>query len=146
MTLPTVLLVDDDPTVNLLNQMVLQRVGIRLDEALQICTNAQAALRLLTGPKPPEWPGAFPPGLVLLDINMPETNGFELLDALGKQAPETAAAMQVFLLTSSVDHGDQARARRHPLVAGYLEKPLTTTKVRTLLQELGVDVPPRPRR
>ena len=59
---------------------------------------------------------------LLLDINMPSMNGWELLDALGQH--KIAARILVFMITSSVDQVDKEKAKTYPLVLDFLEKPI----------------------
>lgn len=60
--------------------------------------------------------------LLLLDINMPEISGWDVLDVLTK----TPFPFQVFvfMVTSSVDQADLLKSKLFDLVLGYIEKPL----------------------
>lgn len=78
--------------------------------------------------------GLYPmPDLLLLDLNMPVMDGWEVLDAL-RQHPEIP--IRVAVLSSSVDPEDQTRASQYPNVIGYLTKPLDHEKVIWLLKTL----------
>jgi CheY-like chemotaxis protein len=68
----TVLVVDDDPVTRGVIARVLSREGWAVTEA----ENGRVALTQLT---------TAPIGLVLLDLLMPEMNGFEFLDVLRRQ-------------------------------------------------------------
>ena len=74
------------------------------------------ALEILQG-KGPE--SVRPPAIVLLDINMPRMNGLEFLDVI--RADPTLKTLTVFVLTTSQDDRDIARANKHS-VAGYMVK------------------------
>ncbi len=59
------------------------------------------------------------PYLILLDLNMPRMNGFELLEAL--RSDEALHSSLVFIMTTSADDEDRLRAYQLN-VAGYLLK------------------------
>lgn len=61
-----------------------------------------------------------PIDLILLDLNMPYLNGWQFLEAM----EEAKLNSPVFILTSSILKEDADRAEMHPLVKGYVSKPL----------------------
>ncbi len=60
--------------------------------------------------------------LLLLDINMPRMNGWELVNKLESQPWN--AQMSIAIVTSSVDKVDRQEANQHRMVFDYFEKPL----------------------
>jgi len=118
-----ILVIDDDRmTVTLLEQL-LQRNGYTCvmgitdpRNAFDTCNN-------------------FSPDLILLDLNMPEMDGFAVLEALRADAPETF--LPIVVLTADVTEDAKARA----LEAGatdFLVKPVSQTeallRIRNLLE------------
>jgi CheY-like chemotaxis protein len=69
--LPNVLLVDDDPTTNYLNKLLLTRMGVA--QQVLVAENGEQALRTLdqTCQAPAD---STCPRLILLDMNMPSSN------------------------------------------------------------------------
>lgn len=63
--------------------------------------------------------------LVLLDINMPEMNGFEFLQAYQSLVNQGLASAPVVMLTSSSADSDRQVVADFSCVKGYLVKPLT---------------------
>lgn len=62
--------------------------------------------------------------LVFLDINMPEMNGWEFLDAVSASA--FASQVYVVIVTSSIDSADREMAMKYKCVIDYYEKPIDT--------------------
>jgi len=62
--------------------------------------------------------------IILLDIQMPEVDGFECLEKYGDLPSEFKAVTQVFFLSSTIDENDIRRAKDNPLAMSILEKPL----------------------
>lgn len=76
------------------------------------------------------------PRLVLLDLNMPRLNGFEVLDRL--RADERTRRLPVVILSASDERSDALQA--HRLGAnGYLRKPARFENLRAVLAELERD-------
>lgn len=127
--LPSVLLVDDDPTNNFLNLRLLRRLNVA--NQVVIAENGQEALALLhptdTGSAP-----AFP-SLILLDIQMPILNGIEFLQAYQQLPLAQRQHTTVVVLSTSVDERDLNRLDGLP-IAGRLDKPLTPEKINRALQ------------
>ena len=124
--LTSVLLVDDDPTNNFLNERLLKRLDVA--DQILVAHNGQEALDLL---RAADTPPAFPP-LILLDIQMPIMNGIEFLHAY-EQLPAQQHTTTVVVLTTSTDSRDLARLDGLPAVS-RVNKPLTAEKLNSVLQ------------
>ncbi|MFD2999303.1 response regulator [Pontibacter toksunensis] len=64
------------------------------------------------------------PQVIFLDLNMPKISGWDLLRALEPYEEQLQAKCLIYLLTSSLDPSDIARAKEHPLVTELIHKPL----------------------
>ncbi|MGI4736167.1 MAG: response regulator [Janthinobacterium lividum] len=128
--LTSVLLVDDDPTTNFLNKLLLTRMGVA--EQVLVAENGEQALRTLdqtcTAVNP------LCPQLILLDMNMPVLNGLAFLEAYVQMPLAHQQAIVIVMLTTSLHPVDLARVEQLP-IAGFLNKPLTQEKVTALLQQ-----------
>ena len=74
--------------------------------------------------------------VVLLDINMPEISGWEVLDSLLTLDRNIQKHITVFMLSSSIDPKDQQRALNYPCVSSYLEKPLNLTSLKGIMNKM----------
>lgn len=61
------------------------------------------------------------PGLILLDLNMPNMNGFEFLDFIKND--ERLKVIPIVILTTSDNDRDKLESFKHS-VAGYMVKPI----------------------
>jgi CheY-like chemotaxis protein len=112
-------LVVDDSAVNLkLAKTLLAHHGYRVETA----GGAREALEVLQ---------RFTPRLILLDLQMPEMDGFELARRL-KEDPATREVV-IVALTAYAMRGDEERARAAGC-DGYIAKPIDT---RTLPQRIA---------
>lgn len=129
--LDRVLLVDDSSIDNKLHSRVIRRTGLAREV---MCFNmAEDALKYL------RTPGAVPADLILLDINMPRMNGFELLDAAITEFGDKFLPSVVVMLTTSLDRADQERASSFPVIKEYFSKPLTSDQFTALVENLQDD-------
>ncbi|GAB4417459.1 MAG: hypothetical protein OHK0039_27870 [Bacteroidia bacterium] len=127
-TTTELLLVDDDQIVQRMHKFAAVKNG--LHPAPQVFMSGRPALEFILARNTP---GTL--HIVLLDINMPEMNGWDFLEAL-RQVPLQCLVM-VFMVSSSVDIAAQARARQYPQVIDYITKPLTQQSI------LDLKHPPR---
>ncbi len=65
------------------------------------------------------------PDLILLDINMPEMDGWEFLSEFSRLDKEIQRGRMIMMLTTSKNPTDMFRAKAWSFVSGYLNKPLT---------------------
>ena len=128
--LRSVLLVDDDPTNNFLNQRLLKRLDVA--EQVVVAENGQAALALLQPAGPDDTALGFP-SLILLDIQMPIMNGIEFLQAYQLLPLDARRHTTVVVLSTSVDARDLSQLDELP-AAGRINKPLTPEKIATALK------------
>lgn len=117
-----VLVVDDDPVVRRLTRQLLSRIT----EAVHSVSNGEDALRVAP---------QLDPDLILLDVNMPDLNGFEVCKRL--RADPATREIPIIMVTALNDRESRLRG----LDAGaddFISKPYDRmelrTRVRTILR------------
>lgn len=115
-----VLLIDDDPTTNFLNQSIITDLNIAKNT--KVLTDAHEALHYLQNGC-----GENCPELILLDIKMPGMNGFEFLEALENIAIENKDKIKVVVLSSSLLTKEVEKSKFLG-AADFVSKPLSPNK------------------
>lgn len=124
----SVLLVDDDPVTNYLNEELLSELQISKD--VEVTDDAKEALGFIENCYlPKENPKSL---LILLDINMPGWDGFEFLDELNSLTEIPNHQIDVIILSSSIHRIDKEKAENYK-VLDYIAKPLTPEKLKAAL-------------
>lgn len=118
-----IMLVDDEPINNFITEKIIQRYS---DYCAEAYTSAREALSRLRNGATPEF--------IFLDINMPETNGWDFLDEYSTFPDEILEASPVVMLTSSIDTKDVERAKAYRCVCDFISKPLNESSLLAVLQ------------
>ena len=115
-----ILLVEDSETNRLVATTILEKAGYRVETA----ENGMEAVAAVSG-------GAF--DLVLMDVAMPEMDGFQATAVIRDLADPLLAAVPIVALTANAMAGDRARC----LEAGmddYLPKPLPKAQLLAMVE------------
>src|SRR5580692_5067308 len=72
------------------------------------------------------------PGLIFLDINMPEMTGFDFLNEYQHLPENIRKKCIIMMLTTSLDENDRKQAEDNQFVKRFLNKPLDRDKIAQL--------------
>ena len=74
--------------------------------------------------------------IVIVDIQMPLMNGFEFVEAFEQLPEEARKGYVLYMLSSSINENDLNRVQSYPSIKQFLNKPLTSNMLSTLLEML----------
>lgn len=81
-------------------------------------------------------PESFPETVILLDIQMPDMGGFDLLELMKMLPEQLLQKSHVFMVSSSLDYGDISRCKAHQMIIKLLKKPLDGAELKQLMRKL----------
>jgi len=124
--LKSVWIIDDDPISRLLIKKTLERTD--LFSSYREFTDGFELIRELSEKGNLSFDE---PDLILLDINMPQKDGWEVLDFI-EDKNISFRKSRVVLLSSSINPKDKTRAFSYDSIKGYLQKPLAKDDIESL--------------
>lgn len=116
----TILLVDDEPNILLSLEFLMKRAGYEVKTA----ADGEAALQIVA---------KAPPDLILLDINMPKRDGFEVCQTI--KANPAWKNVRIIMLTAKGRDVDQEKGLSLG-ADGYITKPFATQDVVDTVQNI----------
>lgn len=122
-----VMLIDDNHIDLKINSKI---IGItKLFDEIISCQSGEEAIAYFTSHE--NQPDKLP-HLILLDIQMPEMDGFEFLENYKLLPEELKASSRIAMLSSTLDFGDIRRAEANPYVIKLLKKPLYPAQLQSV--------------
>ena len=116
-----ILIIDDDPIYHLMITKLLRSIGFHNIRNIQ--DSVEGLNYLLKNKQLPD--------ILLLDINMPTKNGWDLLDSL-ITSTINLNKMPIYIVTSSIDKCDIKKSTQYP-ISGFLNKPLKPETLKNIL-------------
>ncbi len=72
------------------------------------------------------------PDLIFLDLNMPDFSGWDFLAQFALLQPLFKKPISIYILSSSVDHKEKARALKYSFVGDFYSKPIKRAQLEDL--------------
>ena len=126
MTPERIILIDDSEADNFFHELALKRAGFTGE--IKIFQRPEEGVSFLLSD------GVSIPTLLLLDINMPVLNGFQVAALLTSRLTPTSKFRAMFL-TSSNWNEDRTRAKENSIIEKFLVKPLSKDKAARLISD-----------
>jgi response regulator RpfG family c-di-GMP phosphodiesterase len=124
-----VFIVDDDIVVRILVMKILKNIGY--EGKIHQFENGETALNEIIEPTFEATNDGF--NLVLLDINMPNMDGWGFLDAFTALSDLNKKGHFVTMITSSIDQADKEKAFSYPDVKDFIQKPVSIQLLKDFL-------------
>jgi len=115
-----ILIVDDSPSQLLGLQRVVEKLGHQCSTAEDGAAGVEAAKQLV-------------PDLILMDVVMPNLNGFQATRAISREP--TTSHIPVVLVTTKDQETDRVWGMRQG-AKGYITKPFSEAELQTMVNEL----------
>ena len=132
--LQCILLIDDDESTNLLNEMVLEEIGG--GEKIHVAYSGKEALEYLQMCLEGTDSSFILPELIFLDVNMPLMNGFEFMEAFRNLNDPRLEPIKVVILTTSLLLEEYQKQYAHHRISAYRNKPLTCDLALEILESV----------
>jgi len=124
-------LVDDNDIDIAVNSKLLQ-----LGQISERIYTYNSALKFLDELRAGDAKFSQPKNVILLDIQMPNMNGFDCLEQMAAMPEDVRSRFSIFMLSSSIDRNDIRRAESYDMVEKVLEKPLDIYLLKHSLRDL----------
>jgi len=123
------MLVDDNEIDLKINSRIISLT--KLFAEIITCTSAEEALSYMNMNL--EHPEKLP-DFILLDIQMPEMDGFDFLEHFKLFPAAITRKCPIAMLSSTLDFGDIKRAEANPFIMKLLKKPLNPAELSALIK------------
>lgn len=114
-----ILLIDDDEATNFVNKSMINKSD--MPSETKAFLTAQDGLEHL---RHCIETGTELPGLIFLDINMPQMNGWQFMEEFSKFDPSIKKNIKIYMLSGTQNKDDAERATDNPDISGLINKPL----------------------
>ena len=122
-----VLLIDDDHMTNYLHKRVISKAS--LTSSIIVSTNGKEGIEELLKIEDADLDNIKSKVIVFLDINMPVMDGWTFLEVFKEIKNKLNFEIKIFVLSSSINPDDKARAEKNSFVTKYINKPLNKESI-----------------
>lgn len=124
------LFVDDSPLDHFILKRILNKYNLAYDvtcsanggEVIQFLNQNRLNKDLL-------------PDIILLDLYMPLTNGWDFLESINLIYPHLLKPIRVYILSSSINPHDIEQTMQYPFVKSFMFKPITRETLERTISE-----------
>ena len=125
----TVCIIDDDMVSQFASSYCIEQSSVKC--RIIMCDNAEMGLNLYSDLLQE---GKDLPEILFLDLVMDGIDGWEFLDRL-KHITKEAIRTDIYILSAFANSKDRIKAKEHPMVQGYFDKPLSKDTINRIFLE-----------
>ena len=132
----SILLIDDDVIVNSINKKLIE--SLNKFDSVEIKSNPELALEFFENKIKNK---KNLPGVILVDISMPEIDGFEFIDSVEEILDENniEEIPSFIMLSGSKYKRDFEKFDKTPIIKKFLMKPLNKEELNAALLEIDIN-------
>lgn len=119
-------IIDDDPIYQLVTKKLIEKTSL-FDDSKSFVNGSEALSYF-------ENTGDIP-DVILLDIEMPEMDGWDFLNQLLSIEKKFDKEATIYIASSSIAIEDKMKAKNYPCVKDFLSKPMNIEKLKTIAAE-----------
>jgi len=129
-TINNIWLIDDDLLFRICTEVLVKDNDLAKNiELIDGATSAIDELKNITAK------GGQMPDAIFVDLNMPEMNGWEFIESVIELDLIDYSKTVIYILSSSLDPRDFARAETYEQLSGFVQKPITPDSLKNILDE-----------
>ncbi len=128
-TYSTICIIEDNMVSQFATRYCLEQFSGE-DFSISVFDSAEAALETFSNWIAQQNPL---PDLIFLDLGLDKMDGWEFMEALETLVVKNGRP-DIYILSSFSNTKDREVARKHPMVLGYIDKPLTRTQLENIFQ------------
>jgi CheY-like chemotaxis protein len=129
-----IMLIDDNKIDLFITKKIIENAA--MESCVRTFERASSAINFLKiFEKKKEHQDVFIPEVILLDINMPEMNGFQFLKEFSKLENLRDKSIKIYMLSSSTNIHDVIKIKSEKHCVGFISKPLTNKSLNQILIE-----------
>ena len=133
----TIFSIEDDTTTQFLNRYIIEAEAFC--ENMIEAYNGVEAITYYEKLEKGEIPKENLPEIILLDLNMPVMDGWEFFETFKKRFPTYFSKTKIFILSSSINPIDEAKAKNEKNIKAFLQKPLDKDKIEVIRKIMNKD-------
>ncbi|WP_395046001.1 response regulator [Flavobacterium sp.] len=118
-------IIDDDPIYKLITKKLIQKTKL-YSETIEFNNGNEAMIYFEATSDLPD--------ILLLDIEMPEMDGWEFLDEFCKLEKRINKESMVYIASSSIAIEDKLKAEKYECVKEFLSKPINLDKLQKIAE------------
>ncbi len=117
-------MIDDDEIYQVIIGKLIKKAAVFEEQHYFQCANM--VLSMLESEE------IYLPDVILLDINMPQMDGWQFIEELKRLYSDLEHRTQIYIVSSSIAYSDKERINEFPVVEGFVSKPISIKKLREI--------------